>query len=147
MNDYAKQPRQALSKRAWDEGRAARGAGQPRDACPYHPDQRPQARAWEGGWSSLGPLTNVHVAVPPGVRVRVEASIGAHFVPADEDIAQLQVYRPPSVPPCPCCRRKTLDSGSQAAVYSSSLPGQDVAWFLCRGCGARFKVPRVRQGP
>ena len=134
-------PRQKNSARAFDEGRAARDGGEARERCPYHPDQRPQVRAWEQGWDSLGPLTHVHVSVPAGVRARVTASVGGHFVPDNEDISRYLVYRPPAIVPCPACRRWRLDSGSQACVYGSRHKDSPVADFMCRACGERFKVP------
>ena len=70
--------------------------------------------------------------------------MGPHFVPADQDIAPLLVYYPHVPPPCPQCRRKSLDSGSQSCVYLTNR-GEDVALFQCRACGHYQKVPIVRR--
>lgn len=143
-----KRPRQKHSAKAFDEGKEARESGQRRESCPYSPDQRPQVRAWQIGWDSLGPLTNVHISAPAGVQCRVTASVGAHFVPAGADLNSMLVYWKPqkALVPCPECRRLQLDSGSQACVSNGDHGG--VAFMRCRACNHTFKVPvKEQRGP
>ena len=41
--------------------------------------------------------------------------------------------------PCPKCRRIRMDDSGYATVCTTS--GDTVAWFRCKSCGHRFKLP------
>lgn len=63
---------------------------------------------------------------------------GRHYWPKDRPLptSWKKLRQPP--PPCPKCRRVTLDTGSQAAACMSS--GKGFAYFRCRSCGETWKL-------
>lgn len=141
MTDCNRTPRQKGSKKCWDEGKAARQAGTPRDECPYSPDLSPLRRAWGHGWDSLGPVPDVRVALPPTRTRPVEAQVRSGppwFVSEAE--ARAAVYRKPQPIPCEKCLRLYLDSMSPACVLASGEQG-GVVWLRCRACNHSFKRP------
>jgi len=52
-----------------------------------------------------------------------------------------KAYRRRAAIPCPSCRRKLLDNGSQAVLAVSVKA--DLAFLRCKGCGHRWKLPVV----
>jgi len=55
-------------------------------------------------------------------------------------------YRKPHPLPCPSCRRLRLDDMAQAVIcVNSGLDDGDVAYFRCKACSHRFKLPVVRR--
>ena len=136
MGNVNEPPIRRGSRKAYDEGVAAREAGSGEDACPYSQDARPQRRAWLEGYHSGGP--ELRTATPP-VRNNTPTALvpGLHYVPEGEPLAV--EYRQPQPVPCPKCRRLRLDSGSQACVCAGTWDG--VAYMHCRNCDERFKAP------
>lgn len=134
-------PNKPLSERAWGEGKEAREVGKGRDACPYTRDQRPQSRAWLAGWESAGGPPVVHQAPPVKNNAPQIGHNPAFFVPPGQEI-KLE-YRRSQIPACPKCRRKQLDSGSQAVMVLWIKGG--MVGLRCRadGCGEVFKVREV----
>lgn len=68
----------------------------------------------------------------------VDARGDRRFWPADTPLPTVYVKPAPRQIPCRACRRVLLDDLGQAVVCTSSR--EDVAYFLCRGCGERFKM-------
>lgn len=139
MGAESQPPQKRGSRRAWDEGRAAREGGKGQDECPYSRDQGPQFRAWNEGWGSLNGAPVEH-RVPPVTNNTPTSS--ARVVPEGHAI-RLE-YRRSVVPACPACRRILLDSGSQAVLVQSIH--NEIAYMRCRaeGCEHQFKAMVVK---
>jgi hypothetical protein len=139
-----KAPRPRGSRKAWDEGRAAREADVPREECPHPQDLGPVRRAWLQGWDSLGPV-NVRVAVPP---VRTQEPAHHHirrapFYLEHHEVKARLVYRRPQPVPCESCACVYLPTMSPAVVTQNMPPKAGVVYMACRACGHSFKVPVV----
>lgn len=133
-------PSQPGSAKCWDEGVAARQAGKGREECPYSDYQRPQQRAWLGGWDSSAPQPRVAIPPPTQKRRSPPPERAGEFAPKGEDL-QKQVYRRPprAVVACPKCRRRLTKHGGQAVIVIGIHAGK--ANLRCRACDHPFTLP------
>lgn len=124
-----------------EAGELTYGIGE--DGNPHPHDDPEQARSrnhWDNGyWAGVDKRgAEEELAKATAEAVKRQQEIAArHFWPEDKPLPTHHQMRRQH--PCPKCRRVLTETGSQATVCTS-VPGF-VAYYRCRACAHRFKLP------
>lgn len=131
-------PMKRLNREAYDKGAAARLAGKAREDCPAY-QRRSLKSDWERGWSEAIVTPQAVVRVQEAVVIERVAVRPGTYWPKDQPLPETY-QRQRRIVPCPRCRRRLLDDGSQVAVVRAVK--DRIVYLRCRqpGCGNQWKM-------